>query len=163
MPEYKGILKLLNLTGITVLLFTNSFGYTSHLTAWNKEQKLAQIAGIALVVNILFALALVLIFNSSYDYVIVATLAAYFIFGYLSARYSNMLVGKNHKFFPVLREFFPYRLLIPYIFIGILILLDYYTLLIYTVFLFIILNRKELKTIIKTIKSIYDNPNRVDL
>ncbi len=162
-PKYQGTLKVLNLTAITVLLFTNSFGYASHLMAQNKEKTLSMISLFSLFINIGISLILILIFKVSYEYVIISTLISYLFFGYCCTIYSNKISGKKITFLKVIFEFFPVRLLIPYLIAVVLISINLGHLVFLALIAFLLFNKKELKQIIITIKAVVNKPNLVDI
>jgi hypothetical protein len=74
-----------------------------------------------------------------------------------------MIIGEKTTMINVLLDFFPLRLLIPYI-ISVLIISLNFEFLIFIPFLaFILLNTTEIKEIITVIKTIITRPNIVDL
>ena len=162
-PKYQDSLQVLNLIAITVLLFTNSFGFGSHLMAQNKERILSLIAIVSLFLNIALSLLLILVFKVSYEYVIISTLISYFVFSYSCTKYSNRIIGDEKSFFYVILDFFPLRLLIPYLISVVIIVFNLVYLIFLPLLLFIFLNRKTLKQIVVMIKTIITKPNLVDI
>lgn len=162
-PKYEGTLKVLNLTGITVLLFTNSFGYASHLMAQNKEKVLSIISFFSLFINIGISLILILIFKVSYEYVIISTLISYLFFGYSCTRFSNKLIARKNTYFNDILDFFPIRLLMPYLTAVMLIIFNFENFMFLTLIVFILFNKNEAKQIIKMISKIIKSPNLVDI
>jgi O-antigen/teichoic acid export membrane protein len=162
-PKYQGTLKVLNLIAVTVLLYTNSFGYASHLMAQNQERRLSIISLFSLCLNIAISFALILVFKVSYEYVIISTLISYFVFSYSCAKFSNQIIGEKNSASYVLLEFFPIRLLIPYVIAVIIIGWNLEFFIFLPLLVFIMSNVRELKQIIKTIKIIITRPNIVDI
>lgn len=162
-PKYQETLKVLNLVAISVLLFTNSFGYGSHLMAQNKEKILSMISFFSLVINVGISLILILIFKTSYEYVIIATLISYLFFGFCCTIFSNKLIGRQNTFIQCILDFFPVKLLIPYLTSVVIIAFDFEYLIFLPLIIFIIFNITELKQIIITITSMIHNPKVVDI
>ena len=161
--KYHGTLKVLDLTAITVLLFTNSFGYSSHLMAQNKERQLSRISLLAFILNIIINFTLIVLLKVGYEYVIISTLISYFVFSFSCAKLSNQIIGEKITTYYVILEFFPIRLLVPYIIAVLIIALNLEYFIFIPFLLFVILNKPEIKEIINVIKSIITRPNIVDL
>ncbi len=162
-PKYQSTLIELNLIAMTVLLYINSFGYGSYLMAQNQEKQLSVISIISLFINIVLSLTLVLIFKLTYEYVIIATLVSYFVFSYLCTHFSRKLLREKTTFFSVILDFFPIRLLFPYIIGVILIIWNLEYLIFMPLLSFIMLNKAELKQIIITVKTVVFRPNIIDI
>lgn len=162
-PKYQSTLKELNLIAMTVLLNLNSFGYGSYLMAQNQEKRLSVISLISLILNIVLSLTLVLLFKLNYEYVIIATLVSYIVFSYLCTHFSREKLGERIAFFSVILDFFPMRLLIPYIIAVIIIVWNLEYLIFIPLLVFIISNKAELKQIIITIKTVISRPNIIDI
>jgi O-antigen/teichoic acid export membrane protein len=162
-PKYEGTLKALNLIAMAVLLFTNSFGHGAYLMAQNREIQLSVISLFSLCLNIAIGLVLILMLKVTYEYVIIATLISYLAFSYLSTYFSRKQLGEKTTFSSVILDFFPIRLLCPYIISVIVIGFNLTYLICLPLLSFIILNKVELNQVISTIKTIIVSPNVVDI
>lgn len=162
-PKYQGTLKVLNLIAVTVLLHTNTFAYTSHLMAQNKERLLSGISLISLLLNISISLVLILFFQVSFEYVIISTLISYCLFSYLCAKHSLEISGVKKSFVGVINDFLPTRLLIPYLLAVFMTLMKFKYVIFIPLLLFLLFNRVELKSIMNTIKRIISRPNIIDI
>ncbi len=162
-PKYHSTLKGVNLIAITLLLFTNSFGYGSYLMAQNQEKRLSIISILSLFLNVAISLVLVLFYKVTYEYLILATLASYFLFSFLCAFYARKLLNLKTNILSVLDDFIPARLLIPYLFSIIIIVLNLAYFIFIPLIAFVLLNMKEIQQIFKTIKVIIFRPTIVDI
>ncbi len=162
-PKYHDTLYELNLIAITVLLYINSFGYGLYLMAQNQEKKLSIISSFSLGLNISLGLIIVLLFKATYEYVIIATLISYFIYSYLIARLVRRKLDEKTIPIYVILDFFPLRLLIPYILAVIIIILRLEYLIFIPLLTFIILNKVEFKQITTTIKTVFSRPSIIDI
>jgi O-antigen/teichoic acid export membrane protein len=162
-PKYQETLKELNLIAITVLLYTNSFGYRAYLMAQNQEKRLSIISLFSLCLNIALGLIIVLLFKATYEYVIIATLVSYFIYSYLLVKFARRKLGEKTIPIYVIFDFFPLRLLIPYILAVVIIIMKLEYLIFIPFLTFLILNRIELKQIITTITTIISRPSIIDI
>ena len=162
-PEYHTTLKLVNLVAISLLLFTNSFGYASYLMAQNLEKRLSVISSVCLILNIFVAMVMVIIFELTYEYLILATLFSYLVFSYCCAFYTRKRLGQILNPVKIFLDFFPLRLLVPYSISVLLILLDLTYFLFLPLMVFIVSNRLELGQIILTVKAIILRPSIVDI
>ena len=162
-PKYHTTLKLINLVAITLLLFTNSFGYGTYLMAQNQEKRLSIISLISLILNIVTSMVLVIKFKLTYEYLILATLISYFVFSYCCTLYTRKRLGQITNPISVISDFFPLRLLIPYLISVLMILFNFTYIIFLPLLVFIVLNIAEIKQIIGTIKVIILRPTIVDI
>lgn len=162
-PKYQNTLKLINLVAISLLLFTNSFGYGTYLMAQNQEKRLSIISLISLILNIVISVLLVIKFKLTYEYLILATLITYFVFSYCCTLYSRKILEQKTNPISVILDFFPLRLLIPYLISVLMILFNFTYLIFLPLLVFIVLNISEIKQIIGTIKVIILRPTIVDI
>jgi hypothetical protein len=102
-------------------------------------------------------------FKVTYEYVIIATLISYLTFSYLSAYFSRKQLGEKSTFSFVILDFFPIRLLCPYIIAVIVIGFNLTYLICLPLLIFIILNKVELNQVITTIKTIIVRPDVIDI
>ena len=163
MPKYHDALPIINLMALTLLLYANSFGYSTLLIAQNRERKLAMISLISLLLNVGLAFLLIKI-GISYKYVIVATMSAYFVYSFLCVFIGQPIIREKVTFRSIITECFPFRLLVPYLLYALasFLTLPFYIYII-SFLIFVFLNYKSLKSIISSIGRIFRNPNVVDV
>ena len=161
-PTYANTGQSLNLIALSILLSTNSFGYTAYLNAQNKEKTSAKISLITLLSNIGIGLFLVNILQVSYQYIILATLIAYYAFALFSIYWGEKFLGTS-SFFQALKISFPLKLLIPYLTaLGITIINNVYLFWI-PLIIYILLNMSSIKEMTNKIKVLINNPNAINL
>lgn len=163
-PQYSTIFKAFGFMAMTVVFYSNCFGFSSYLTAKGKERPLSMLSAITLGLNILLALFIALVLKLSYEYVILATMLSYFIYNILLASNSYRLIDPSISTTNLLKTNFPLRLFLPFGLALALLFLDiewygFAGILI----LFVILNRKQIKGIIETIKRIIHDPSVINV
>ena len=163
MPHYSNTLQLVCLCCLTMLLYTNSFGYSTMLMARNKEKKLAMIAVSSLVLNVLTGLALIYVFGVSYNYVIVATMIAYIYFAFMCVFWGRKELGGPLRFADFVNDCFPIGLLIPFGGMLLVLFLGFDRLVFLPFVLFVLFNVKTIIRIYNTFKMILFNPNVIDI
>ena len=163
MPRYHDALPIINLMALTLLLYANSFGYSTLLIAQNRERKLAMISLISLLLNVGLAFLLIKI-GISFKYVIVATMFAYFVYSFLCVFIGQPIIREKVTFRSIITECFPFRLLVPYLLYALasFLTLPFYVFII-SFLIFVFLNYKSLKSIVSSIGRIFRNPNVVDV
>jgi O-antigen/teichoic acid export membrane protein len=162
-PKYKDASVSLGLLSLTLVLYTNSFGYGSYLMAQNKEKINALISFISLVINIFVGIILITVFKVSYKYVIISTILAYTVYTYLCVFFGKKFMNLNDGFFKNFNDCFPIRLFVPYVVSILLILTSFNFLLLIPLILFIFLNKKEIKIIYNRIIQTINKPNSINL
>lgn len=164
MPKYQEALPIIMYMGLTLLLYANSFGYSTLLIAQNIEKGLAVISVVSLTLNIFLALLLSVILHCNYKYVIFSTMAAYLLFTVLCVVTGKFILKEKISFLSVVNDSFPVRLFVPYLFVvlavatngGVLPLLVSYA-------IFVSINKRSIYYILSTMKRIVINPNVVDI
>ena len=158
-PKYEGALTALNLIALTILMNSNTYGYTELLISHNKEKFTSVISAIALALNCVLALLLVHVIQCSYEYVIIATMATYLLF---SA--TMMYFARKQLELPVsYSEWFPVRIFIPYIVAVILSVAQVSWLMSLPLLLFLLLNWHQLFEIKNFSVLLLKKPDKVNL
>jgi len=163
MPKYTDALLIINLMALTLLVYSNSYGYNSLLMARNKEKVIALNSTLILLLNIIIALVLVLIFKVNYEYVIIATMFSYFIYACLCVYFGKKELKQSKNIGIVLKEAFPLRLFIPYAIALIIVLMECKYLLFLPFVIYALLNLTTMKDIYLSFKKILTNSNIVDI
>ena len=162
LPQYSGALMSLNLIALTILINANSSGYLELLISRNKEKLAAALSATALLVNCILALFMVKVLHVSFSSVIVSTLITYLLFSMAAMYFGRTIVGKL-KLKDFLFQYFPLRLLIPYLLALIFIFNGLQEWLIVTMLLFFVMNIKAFKKIMNALKTILIKPDVVNL
>lgn len=162
-PKYESALTVIQLSVLTVVLYTNSFGYNTFLMAQNKEKTIAKISSFSLFINVVLALCLVKILHVSYEYVILATTVTYILYTFLCVHFGKKQLNLKEGFYKNFTDCFQLSLLIPYL-IGIgVVLLKEALLFPLPLIVYIVLNKQAIKAIWVKIKTIINKPNVIDL
>lgn len=162
MPKYIVALQALNMLVLCVLLNANSFGYTTLLIARNKEKYEAFISLFALALNVIFAFWLVEVMQVKYSFVIIATMITYLVFSFLNVYIGKKMIGHTN-IIVALKEFFPFRLLVPYISAFVITLLNIPILAFIPFIAYLAFNLKDLFAIKRVIIAILKNPTIINL
>lgn len=163
MPKYAHTLFLICLCCLTMLLYTNSFGYSTMLMARNREKILAGIATSSLALNVLLGLVLIHVIHVSYEYVIVATMVTYIYFAVMCVYFGRKELGLPLSLFDFLDDCFPIGLFVPFIGTLLLFVLGYSHLVFLPFCLFVLFNMKVLRSIFHTFVQILKNPKIIDI
>lgn len=162
-PKYADGLVAMNLIALTVVITTNTMGYSTMLMARNKEKTTAFISTFSLVINIVIALLLVLVFKVGFTYVIIATMITYVVLSILVV-YFALRATHPSNLFAVISRAFPIKLFIPYLIAFTLTVLDKPHLIWIPLVVFLVLNNQEMKTILFVyIKRMIVKPDVVNL
>ena len=163
-PQYDISSEAFKLIALSIVLYTNSFGYSGLLIAKGYEKKLGRVAFLALTINVIVALVLIKIFNVSFTLVIISTMISYFIYVFILGFMGRKMLELNTSFLSVLKDIYPMRLLLPYLVSLILVIFSvpdvYFTL---SLLLFLFLNFKVILKLKDVAKSIIVNPNFINI
>ncbi|MDH6358239.1 hypothetical protein [Parabacteroides sp. PF5-9] len=163
-PQYNTIFKPFALIAMTTVFYSNCFVFSSLLTAYGKEKMLSFMALLTLILNVVFALVIVLLVKAGYEYVILATMLAYVIYNVLLSRYSYHVIHRPQSVGTFVKENFPYRLFIPFVLCLMMIIFDAAQWTYYFLFLlFVVLNRKELVNIKNVLGKILRDPSIINI
>lgn len=163
-PNYCPASDVFKVTALTIVLYTNSFGYQTVLMARGKEKQVAIIAFFSLLTNIFLVPFFIYILKVQFSHVMFATMIIYFIYIYVSG-----LAGRNEleistKFIDVLNDIFPIRMFVPFIISIIFILVsvpDYFFIIPFV--LYFLLNLKDFREIEKLTIKIIKNPTFINI
>ncbi len=163
MPKYEEALLIINLMALTLLLYSNSYGYNSLLMARNREKIIALNSAFVLGLNIAIALILVLLFKISYEYVAIATMLSYFVYAYLCVYFGKKELKQSTNIFIIFEESFPLRLLLPFL-VALLITLTHNKYLLFLPFIiYLLFNQTTIKGIYLSFKKVLTNSNIIDV
>jgi O-antigen/teichoic acid export membrane protein len=163
-PKYQSATDAFRIISLTVVLYTNSFGYQGLLIARGKEKKLGFIAFGALCINILIATILVIFLKVPYTLVILSTLFTYFVYVFTLGLYGRKELNLSVSFVSIVKDVYPLSMFIPFLTSLCFIIFsvpDIYFVI--PILLFFILNRKRLYHIKDVIKKVIVDPNFINI
>lgn len=163
-PAYQSQFKVFGLIVMTLVFYANCFIYSSILTARSREKSLGFTAFFVLALNVVFALTIAKLFRWTYEYVILATLAAYIIYNILLTLQANRLLSLKNNWRTVVADNFPLTLYAPFVLCFVFIVTgqphDYF----WMVFvLFLLLNVRKLTGLKNLFVKILKNPQTVNI
>ena len=162
-PKFQEAYISLCLLSLTVLLYTNSFGYNTYLLARNYEKIVSKISLFSLFSNIFISMGLIYFLRVKFEILIFAIIFSYFIYGYLCVYFGKKNLNHNLSLVNILIDFFPYRLLIPYLSAVFFVMFGKPIFNFIPFFIFILLNFKYLQEILRTIKHIVNSPDFINI
>ncbi len=163
LPQYKNSYSSFMLIALTLVLYSNSFGYSGLLIAKGLEKELSFLSIILLVINIVLVYLFIII-EVDYSMVVLGTMVTYFIFVYFLTKKGRKLLKLNYNLRSTLKDAFPIKLMIPYLLAILIIIVNLSSIIMLIPFgLFIILNKKELFLIKTYIWQILVNPTITDI
>lgn len=163
-PQYQSSSEAFVLIALTVVLYTNSFGYSGLLIAKGYEKKLGNLAFSALLVNIIFALVLIKLFQVPFTLVILATMISYFIYVYAQGRMGRSMLGLDKTIKSIWNDVYPLRLFVPHILsLGLVLFSAPNYCFAIPLLLFLMLNFRVLLKLKTVVKSIVVNPNFINI
>lgn len=112
-PQYSQVGNVFRLIAITIILYTNSFGYQGLLIAKGNEKILAKLSFLALCINIVLSFVLVMVFRVDYSKVILSSLITYMIYVFLVGRLGRKMLSQSVGFISIFKDVFPMRLITP--------------------------------------------------
>jgi O-antigen/teichoic acid export membrane protein len=163
-PDYQQASSVFKITALTVVLYTNSFGYQGLLMARGYEKNIGIIAFCALNINIILSFILVKVVHVSFEYVIVATLITYLIYVFVLGLSGRKVLGISSNFLATIKDIYPLRMMIPF-FISFLMIIfsvpDIYFIIPFL--LYLLLNWIDLIKIKETIIRIINDPEIINI
>ncbi|UQD56120.1 oligosaccharide flippase family protein [Flavobacterium sp. K5-23] len=163
-PKYESAQKAYHLIALTVVLFTNSFGYQELLISRSNEKKLGFLAFSCLILNIVICCLMVKIFDVPYYLIAFGTMITYMVYIYLVGKNGIKLLDVKPDFISVIKDIYPFRIMIPY-FSSLLI---FFTVknniyLVVPIIIFLILNFKTILAFKKIINLVMTKPEIINI
>ncbi len=163
-PQYNQSIKAFNLIALTVVLYTNSFGYSGLLIAKNEERRLSFLSFFSLIINIFIAYVLSAVFHVSFAYIIMATMITYFIYVYMLGRAGRDILNLNTNLASVIKDVYPLKLILPFVLSLIFAFLSLSNIfLLLPVILFVLLNYKTILGLKPLVKTMLLNSKVIDI
>ncbi len=114
-PKYESSLNVFRLIALTVVVYTNAFGYQGLLMARGKEKQIAGIALGALFLNLVACYVLIDVLRIQFEHAILGTLLTYFIYVYILSKMGRRLLKIEDDFLSTFKDVFSYNVIIPFI------------------------------------------------
>lgn len=163
-PTYQESSLAFKVISLTVVLYTNSFGYLGLLMAKGRDKLIGNLALVALLLNVLLSVILVYVFQVSFSFVILSTLITYLCYVFVSGMYGRKQLGLSSGFMATLKDIYPLRMMFPFMlslgFVFFNVNAFYFILpfLLYTLF-----NFKDLLKIKNVVQKMLANPNFINI
>ena len=163
-PKYQNASSAFKIIALTIVLYTNSFGYSGLIIAKNEEKKLGRIAFFALCMNIVIALLLVKVFQVTSTFVIVSTMITYVIYVFSLGVFGRKIMNLKIDILSVFKDVFPFRLFLPYLLSFLFIAFHVRDIYFIIPFLFfLVLNYQAFFNIVDVVKKVVINPEFIKL
>lgn len=162
--QYKETVNSLQIIALTIVLYTNSFGYQSLLIARGKEKILGKVSFFALSLNIALTYFFINYVHVKYNLAILGTLLTYFFYVFYVGFLVKKLLKESILAGELLASVFPYRFLVPYLcslIIGLWNFPNVYNFI--PLIIFLVCNITNIKAIFAFSRKILVNPNFVDV
>jgi O-antigen/teichoic acid export membrane protein len=164
LPKYKSVFTAYHLIALTIVLYSNSFGFHELLISRGKEKYLGTVAVICLIFNVLMCYILIDFFGVPYYLVVISTMLTYVIYAFLVGRKCMRLLGLDYNLLNVLRDVYPVKILLPYLMsLFVFSFISNPLALIGPLILFVLLNFKSMLNMQMIFKMIMTNPEVVDI
>lgn len=163
-PKYSETISTFNLIALSLIVYTQCFGFRELLIAKGKDRTLGLIALVSLLINIAVAFVLIYIVKVPFNLVIISTMIAYLCFLGLVIYFSRKLLGLENSFSLILKIGFPIRLLIPFVISLFLSLMTFSSVLyLIPLIIYIFLNIRFLMNLKLTLVKILNRPEVIDI
>ena len=163
-PKYDSTFYVFALIALTVAFHAGALGYADLLLARRREKLMGRISLMALIVNISLAFLLILVLQVTYEYVIIATMASYFLFVILVGIYGRKELSLHASIQSFIADVTPLRIMLPFILCIILIIFEGVQILfILPLLLFAIMNYKSIMQIKKIAKRVITDKSFINI
>jgi len=161
-PKYAQTSGVFKMIALTVVLTTNSFGYSDLLIAKGKEKLLSHLSFIALFINICLSVFMCRILKVPYSFVILSTMITYLIYVFLLGLWGRKRLNLSTGVLSILKDVFPPGMLLPYsLSLGLIICSANDIWFILPFLFFVVMNYGSLKKVKHIAKKIFENPDHV--
>ena len=163
-PDYSESSSVFKVTALTIVLYTNSFGYQGVLMAKGKEKLIGHIAIGALILNIILSAILVHFVNVSFNFVILSTLITYLIYVTVIGKFGMSILKMSSNFLSTIKNVYPWRMMIPFIISLLFVFLEtpeWFFMVPFVLYLF--LNWKEIFGLKIMFLKVVNNPNFINI
>lgn len=160
-PQYSPSYKSLVMIILTLVIYSNCFGFNSYMLAQNYEKVISLFSVLTLGINIGLVLFLVLILKISFDLCIIGTMISYLLYSVCIVIFSMRKLGAS-SWKNILISFFPPSLLIPFVFsLALALTRSEYAWI--SLLIFLPFNARKIISIIKILLHLCVNPSAIDV
>jgi O-antigen/teichoic acid export membrane protein len=162
--QYQGTFETFAFIALTVVIYTNCFGYQGLLIARERERFVGYLSVAAVVFNLLLCYGLIKILHVGYEHVIFATMITYVIYVFILGALGRKILQIRFDFWKTLADIFPLSISVPYsvsLAMALAQLNKYYFFI--PLLCFLILNFKEYKPIKNSVKDLLLNPDKINI
>ncbi len=162
-PKYKEALPVLNIVVLSIVLYTNCFGYNTFLLAKNQEKKMSIISIAILFFNVILSYIFASVFELDYKYILVALLFSYLLYSLSFVYFGSKIISKFANIKHIVKETFPLHLFLPYSVAFIIVVFDFQSFMFLPLLVFVFFNIKYITIILGNIKKVFINQNIIDV
>jgi O-antigen/teichoic acid export membrane protein len=113
-PKFESAQKAYPLIALTVVLYTNSFGYQELLISRGNEKKIGFLSFYCLILNLFLCLVIIKLFKAPYYLISLGTLTTYMVYVFLIGKNGMRLLNFDFNFKSIIKDIYPARIMIPY-------------------------------------------------
>lgn len=162
-PKFQNTLESFRIIALTLVLYTNTFGYQGLLIARGKEKLLAKVAMISLVLNLALAY-IICLWKFPFQFVTLSTLVTYLFFTIIIGVIGQKELSIDTKGLEFLNGIFPLTMLAPFFTSLLLVLLNSANIsYILPLLMFLLMNINKIKSTSKTIRQVIKNPDIINI
>ena len=163
LPKYQGAYRSMVMLSLVLLMYTNACGYSTFLTAQNREKILSNFALVSLVLNVAVVWGLIRLARVPFELVAVGTLFAYTVYVFGISLYSMRMLEYRKPFWRKLIDIFPPSLLLPMLFTAALFCFSDNRLFLLCLPVFLLLNVKNIIKITVLVRQLLVAPQMIDV
>lgn len=164
LPQYSNSLGAFSFIAFTIVLYSNSFGYSGLLIAKGFEKKIGLLSFVALLLNVTIVFVLTHFVKVHFSQVILGTMFTYLTYVFFVTREGRKDLKMDLNFKAIFFDAFPIRLMTPYFLaIAITIFKLHYLFFFIPLILFLIINFNAIKLIKANIGQIILRPKIIDI
>lgn len=162
-PQYRGTFEAFALIALTIVLYTNCFGYQGLLIARQKEKTVGYLSMSALALNLVLCYLLTAVFEVGFEKVILATMVSYVLYVFIMGVLGRKVLQIRFDLKECLVDIFPPAIMIPVVLSIVLLVfhVNPYAFFIPMV-LYILLNYKEYYPLKETITELLVKPEKIN-
>lgn len=158
-PKYSGTFGVFALISLTIILMTNTFGYVALLISKGREKNVGYLSMGTLLLNIILCYLLATVIKVGYDKVILATMFSYFLYALAIGFMGRQLLKIEFSFVQTFKDIFSLPIIAPFIIaLGFIVLDVDKHLFFIPILVYCILNFKNFKSVVLTIKQVIVKP-----
>lgn len=164
LPQYSNSSGAFSLIALTIVLYSNSFGYSGLLIAKGFEKDLGLLSFVALLINLAIVFILTQIIKVHFSMVILGTMSTYLIYVFTLTQKGRKYLKINSSIQETLKDALPFRLMAPYLLAtGIAVSKITSWAMLAPLVLYLALNYKVLISIKNQIAQLILRPNSIDI